>query len=1224
MGAAGRAFMAAALGLAAATAAAGQVSTDVIRGRVTDPEAHPVPDADVTATSYAGGVRKTAKTDKSGRFTIIFINGEGDYWLDYRKLGFQPKRVELKKVGDEEVMIADVRLSSTIVELGAVNVVEQRTRALPGRSGKEPDVGGGEAPLTNRDVSPDQGGNLAAMAAAAGFQLVPGLAGAPDMYSVLGLSGDQNNVTFDGLGSGISALPPDVLATTSINPYPFDVSKGGFSGAQVTIQTIPGSNFSRRTITNANILPALEAADQTAAATGSRFTNVRFGGNAAGPIVFDQIFYNAAYNLGRQSHDPQSLTTANPLGLTTAGVAPDSVQHLLDFLSRSGIAARAARIPDAPTQDVAQGIANLDLMPSVSGTGHSFTVGTAFDYRRSRPVERGSLLLALPTHGDESRYWGANASLVHTNYFWFGMLSKTTVGFAAQGSTVAPFERTPQGVVRVRSDLPGGGSAVRSLAFGGSAYHASTAGRALQATNQLSWFSLDNAHTIRVTTSIARDAFTNETAQESSGSFVFNSLADLEAGNPASFTRTLSPARQSGAQLVGALAVGDYWRPTPDVQVQYGVRIDGNRFLGFPTSNPAVRAAFGVANDELPSRAYLSPRVGVQWAYGQSPQVGYAPGAARPPRAVIHLGAGVFQNVAPVSVVAPALHATGLPSSTQSIACVGSAVPFPDWQSFVEDPASIPAACADGSSGTVYGTRAPNVALFDPAFREPRSIRAAADWSGPVLDNRFVLGLQGILSSGFDQQGAIDLNIPRALRFSLSDEGGRPVYVSPSAIIPATGAIAAGADRVSNAFQDVWVQRSNLRVQARAIRVNVKPVTASAKLRWDLTYSFLDVREQYYGFASTVGDPFARQWGVQPQAPRHTIDLRWLDFPIFDLVYVTTIIHAASGPRYTPMVAADVNGDGVANDRAYVFDPTDPTNPNAAQFRALLTAGSPSARACLIRQIGRLASRASCQAPWSVFNAMQLKLDPQKIGLPKRATLSVTVLNPLGVADLVLHGSSGLRGWGQAIPPDENLLFVRGFDATTHRFLYDVNQRFGSTRPRESADRALPFVSLGVSIDVGVPKERQVLTQRLDAGRSRPGEPANAESMKNLGTRTIPNPMAMVLTQQAALGLTRAQADSLASLSRKFSVVADSVWTPVASYLVGLPATYSRGEAYARYVSARERTVDYLLTLVPLAKDVLTPAQRRRLPSQISNYLDRRVLEFLRSSSAGDASVVVR
>ena len=258
------------------------------------------------------------------------------------------------------------------------------------------------------------------------------------------------------------------------------------------------------------------------------------------------------------------------------------------------------------------------------------------------------------------------------------------------------------------------------------------------------------------------------------------------------------------------------------------------------------------------------------------------------------------------------------------------------------------------------------------------------------------------------------------------------------------------------------------------------------------------------------------------------------------------------------------------------------------------------------------------------MNALQVKFNPRKIGLPKRTTVILTVSNPAGLVDLAVHGAADAHGWGQTIPPDENLLFVRGFDPAAREFRYEVNQRFGSTRPRESMTHALPFISLGVGIDLGVPRERQLLTQRLDAGRKRPGDRANAESMKNLGTSSIPNPMAMILTQQADLRLTRAQADSLATLSYKFSVFADSVWTPIAERLASLPAGYAHSEAYRRYVSARERTVDYLLTLIPLANGVLTTSQRRRLPLQISNYLDRRVLEFLRSSTLGDAAALSR
>jgi hypothetical protein len=168
--------------------------------------------------------------------------------------------------------------------------------------------------------------------------------------------------------------------------------------------------------------------------------------------------------------------------------------------------------------------------------------------------------------------------------------------------------------------------------------------------------------------------------------------------------------------------------------------------------------------------------------------------------------------------------------------------------------------------------------------------------------------------------------------------------------------------------------------------------------------------------------------------------------------------------------------------------------------------------------------------------------------------------------------------------------------------------------------RVLPYISLNVGLDIGLPRERQLLTQRLDMGRGRPGSKQPAPIMKQLATSSIPNPMAMLLQQSDSLRLTRKQADSLATLSRKFSLYADSVWTPVATYLDALPDNYRRGEAYDRYVSARERTVDYLLTLVPDARKLLTSSQRRKLPMQISNYLDERVLRFLRSSSTGDNS----
>ncbi|HEY4215599.1 MAG TPA: carboxypeptidase-like regulatory domain-containing protein [Gemmatimonadaceae bacterium] len=1196
-------------------------ATDVIRGTIAGLDSQPLEGARVTVSSYQGDVQKTATTDKSGRFTVIFINGEGDYWIDVTKIGFAPKRYEVRKLGDEAVVLANTRMSPVGAQLGTVNVTGERNRAVPGRNATEPDVSGGDRALGATAVAPDQAGNLAAMAAAeAGFQIIPGLDGAADAFSAFGLSGDQNNTTFNGLGSGVSDLPPDILVTTSIRPYPFDVSIGGFSGAQVSIQTIPGTNFSRRAITTVGLTPPPAAGSEIARAQGLQNSYVRIGGNAAGPIVPDHDFYNIAYNVGRRFSDLRTLLNTNTLGLTAAGVAPDSAVRLADILQRQGIGTTPAGLPGVWATDLAQLSGNLDLIPSASGTGSSFTVGGTGNYRKTQPISRGGLVLATPSHAGETSFWDGSATVVHSIYFRYVILSKTTLGLSASGNSTSPYETSPEGNVRVASVLPDGSESVKPLLFGGGSNPSSLSDRWVQLKNELTWYSEDNKHSLKLASSVTADGFESDASQSRFGTFSYNSLADLEAEHPAGYTRSLGVTTRSGKQVTGSVSFGDSWRPNPGLQVQYGLRADANQFVTRPAFNEDILNTFGANNTAVPNRVYLSPRIGMQWYYGNPAEVQYAPGSARPPRAVIHAGIGVFQNMALSQLASAAVASTGLPNSTRSISCIGAATPAPDWSAYLNDPSSIPSTCADGSDGTVFATASPSVTLFDPGFRQPRSVRAAADWSDPVLDNRFVLGVQSIVSSGRDQQGAVDINLNPTARFTLAGEGNRPVFVDPAAIVPATGAVAIAGSRVAPGFQQVWLTKSNLWLASKQLTVNVKPVTANPMLRWAATYTLLDARQSFTGFASTAGDPFDVQSGPALQAARHTVQLQWNNFPIFDLVYVTAQVQLMSGQHYTPMVAGDVNGDGMQNDRAFIMDPSKVADASeATAMRSLLANTTPSVRDCLMRQLNTLAARGSCQTPWTASGALLLTFNPEKVGLPKRATVTLTVQNPFALADVALHGSNDLRGWGERIPPDQNLLFVRGFDPTTRQFKYDVNQRFGSTRPQQSSVYASPTVSLGISIDIGVPRERQVLTQGLNLGRTSTGTVTKLPAFRlaAVGLSTIPNPIQMVLAQSDSLKLSRVQADSLAMLNASFTTFADSVWLPVGRELAALPNDYSSGDAYELYVTAREQTIDYLLTLVPHVKELLTPAQRRKLPALVTNYLDERVLKFLRSSTIG-------
>lgn len=1209
-----------------------QSGSDIIRGRVTGPDSQPVPNVVVKATSYSGSVTKTARTDKNGRYTIIFVNGEGDYWMEFAALGFVPKRFEIKKVGEEEVMLADTRLGSSIATLDQVTVTANGVRALSNRNATTNDVGGGERSLVSTaQIPPDQQGNLAALASTTpGVQLIPGMDGASDMFSALGLSGDQNNTSFNGLGSGLNTLPPDAQVRLSFNQFPWDVSRGGFSGAQVSIMSIPGSNYSFRNQTGYGTAPELQWTDEDADSTGQKSTTLRYGGSARGPLVMDKAFYNGAYSFQRRFSDALTLLNASDVGLAAAGVAADSVTRLLSILDGKNVPVSVARAPSLNATDQISVQTNIDLTPSSSGTGHAFTLGTNGFYSHTQPTAGGfggfggasNLLTTVPSRTNSNEIAFGSASLRHSNYFWFGILSQSNLGVSVQRVSSTPYFQFPSGSVRVNSTLADGTSSIRTLSFGGSQSPFTQNTQSAQLSNTLSWYSGNNKHAIKLTSNATREHNTNNSNNNLLGSYSFNSLADLEAGRPAIFTRTLNSVYSNSDQLTAGISLGDAWRPHARVQVQYGVRADANKFLFRPNYNSAIEQTFGIKNDYVPNSIYISPRVGMQWTYGNAPQVAFVPGAARPPLAVIHAGVGIFQNVGPATLINGSVANTGLPNSTQSLACIGNAAPTPEWDNYLNDLGTLPTACADGSSGTVFSTGAPSATAFSRNYRQPRSLRSAIDWSSPVLDNRFVLGAQAVYSYNLSQTSIVDVNFNATPRFTLANEGGRPVFAPAGAIVNATGSIASAATRIDTSFQRLSLQSSDLRSTSANFVFKLVPVTANKYFKWQFVYSLLDVRDQFNGFSSTTGNPFAKEWGPHLASGRHQFQLSWNSLPLFDLMYFNIAVGVKSGQRFTPLVSGDINGDGgFFNDRAYVFEPGALVDPTAkVTMQSLLDNGAPAAKNCLRKQLGSLASRGSCQAPWITTSNLNVSFNPQKLGLPKRLTINLAFTNPLGIADLLLNGSKDAKGWGQEIAPDQSLLFVRGFDPTTNRYKYEVNERFGSTRPQQAINRTPAYASLSFGFDIGAPRERQILTQRLDMGRSRPGTKQTAPNLKALGSSSIPNPMALILTQQDSLKLNRKQADSLASLSRKFTQFADSVWTPVSKYLEAVPDKYSRDEAYGRFVGAREATIERLIQIVPDVKKLLTASQRRKLPSQITNYLDTRVLKFLKSSSAGDIS----
>jgi len=672
-------FVAAGSVIALAVPGAIRAQADVVRGRVIAPDSTPVERATITVTSLRGNVSRSTRTDKDGRYTVAFPGSDGDYFVNIAALGYAAKRFEVKRIADQDVLVGNARLTVVAQQLDAVKVDAARQRIARGDT--PADIGGSERATNSAALAADPFADLAALVASLpGVQLIPSSDG-PNGFSVLGLTPDQNVTTLNGMTFSGSSLPRDAGVSTSLVTTPYDVARGNFSGGMFAIRTDPGSNYIAR-LGGVNVdAPRLQLADPVTRSLGQEYRNVSVGGRASGPIQFDKSFYSIAYQAGRRSTDVQSLLNADAVGLRAVGVAADSVARLLTILSRSGVPTTAESVPTARYNDNASVFGTLDFAPPTSTSGQAFNVTFNGAWNRAEPALTSAA--ELPAHNGQRESWFGVIQARQSGYYRFGVLSETSVGLSQLRSTGRPFVDLPNALVRINSSLLDGSANVQELSFGGNAdLSASQSTMSAQVMNQLSWFSENNAHRLKLTSEVRRDRFEQDMTANRLGLFGFSSLADLEANRPAMFVRTLGSRARNAAQYVGGLSLGDSYTPAQNIQLQYGVRVDGNRFASRPTFNPDIERAFSVRNDRVPNAVYVSPRVGFSWAYGTASQVAGFEGAVRDPRATIRGGIGLFQSTPSAAQIGVAMDNTGMPGATQQIACVGSAVPLPDWTEY--------------------------------------------------------------------------------------------------------------------------------------------------------------------------------------------------------------------------------------------------------------------------------------------------------------------------------------------------------------------------------------------------------------------------------------------------------------------------------------------------------------------------------------------------------------
>jgi hypothetical protein len=1190
-------FVAATLVSARLTAA--QELPDIVRGQVTDDSSRAIAGAAVIITRGPDRLVEHDTTDANGAFSLKFDPGTGDYLVFISATGYSSVRRRVQRAGTEHELVANFILKPDLTKLAAVNVKASKPeRARLDVGPYNPETGSSEKwqDGVSGQIPPSTVGDLNAVAGT--MSNVTMVGGTP---SILGSGAESNLTTLNGMGMAAGSIPRAANTQTRVTGATFDPTRGGFSGANIDVQLGPGDRFYQNRRGYLTLAPAgLQFTDAVGRSNGAQTGNFRGSLGADGELIRNALTYNVAVDLSHSVNQRPTLLDAGNDVLLRAGVAPDSVSRLLAIAPALGLGLSRHGIPSAQEHNAFSWLTRFDDTRDTLATRALTTYATF-----AKDGGAGVGPLTAPSASGEQTQRTLGAQLTIGNYVGAGrrVLTETRLSASASRNQLTPYENLPGASVLVLSPTLNRSADAGNLTLGGGQFANDDSRWTLEGSNLTMWNTNGKHNQFRATLWARADGMRQSAISNEFGNYSFNSLNDLASGNADSYSRTLSQPARTGTVWNAATAIAHQWAPSRMFSVLYGLRLEADGFGTAPSADPALQTALGVRSDIAPMRFHLSPRAGFSYTYskdrdnGNGMNVSPAGTFYRSTVGVIRGGIGDFRDLLRPDILASASAATGLPTGTSLLSCVGSAVPSPDWTMFANDPSTIPTRCLDGSG--VLAEQVPAVSLISPSYDVPHSWRASLDWTSNI--NTWLLKLAALGSYDLSQPGTVDVNFSGTPQFTLPGEDNRPVYVSTAGIDPSSGTVSPAEARKSPLFGRVGMRTSDLRGYGGQITGTISPdvfkFRTSFSLFTSLSYTLQDSRRQYRGFdGAAFGDPRVSEWAPSNNDARQVAVLS-LGFSTGKTGTITLFGRAQSGLPFTPIIQGDVNGDGLAGDRAFIPNPATESDATlATQMRSLLATGSSTAQDCLRDNLGQVAARNGCRGPWTALLNMQWRPPfPRKwLG---RVTPNIYFENVLGGIDQLVHGSNGLRGWGSQPVLDPVLLVPHGFDAASRQFQYTVNPRFADTRANSTLMRNPFKISIDFSFNLSTNFPLQQLRRALEPVRSPTGwTRRSADSLTAFYLTRTSDVYKLLLANSDSLFLSKEQIARLQQHDSVYSAQVRAVYTPLGNFLAA-GSGKDPGKAELDSVSKTTKAYWKVFWAQPeIADSVITPSQRTLIP----------------------------
>jgi len=369
-------------------------TTSAIVGQVNDASGAGVPGAAVTVTNKETGLKRSARTDESGRFNFPQLK-PGTYSVKVDAPGFEPRQIDSVSSGLGQKQTVDF----TIKVARAMESIEVNSEAAI----LNPEDANTSTTLESPALEdlPNPGGDLTYPLQFAAGALI-NTAGSSNDF--VGGTNGYGNVEFNGLpalsngyivdgletndpltnlNSGLSTnlvLGLNSVSEVTVNTLSYSVDQGRYGASQVNYVTKSGTNQLHGNLYELWSGSKFSAADYfTNATPGShkpRSTVNHFGGSVGGPIVHDKLFF---------FFDSEWVRIALPIVTPTTVPSVAFQSYVLQQLSLGLTDAAGKIIYAAAPQEVSFYQKMFSLYGNTSGTPLA-VLGCPFDVGGGSPA----------------------------------------------------------------------------------------------------------------------------------------------------------------------------------------------------------------------------------------------------------------------------------------------------------------------------------------------------------------------------------------------------------------------------------------------------------------------------------------------------------------------------------------------------------------------------------------------------------------------------------------------------------------------------------------------------------------------------------------------------------------------------------------------------------------------------------------------------------------------